>query len=309
MNNVKRVENMAKLACAYAGIVWGLFWIPLRAMDEAGITGAWSTAMFYIVPVVILMPMLLWRWRQLIAGGVNLHITGMISGFSLVLYANALIHTEVVHAMLLYYLTPIWSTLLARVWLKESITGIRIVAIVLGISGILVIFGIDTGLPWPKNIGDWMGLASGMLWAVAAVRLRDDKKNKAPEHTLVYFFWGAVAAVALALIPYAGAQAAPSMDVVSGNLYWLVPVIMVIVIPSGFAVFWGTPLLSPGLVGLLFMTEISVGAATAALWAGEPFGVREVIGIVLITAAGLVESIPLPGRFKAGALGGRGGSV
>ena len=39
------------------------------------------------------------------------------------------------------------------------------------------------------------------------------------------------------------------------------------------------------------MTEISVGTATAALWAGEPFGGREILGVVLITAAGLAESL------------------
>jgi len=44
-------------------------------------------------------------------------------------------------------------------------------------------------------------------------------------------------------------------------------------------------------VGLLFMTEISVGALTAAIWAGEPFGIREIVGVVLITAAGATESI------------------
>jgi drug/metabolite transporter (DMT)-like permease len=39
------------------------------------------------------------------------------------------------------------------------------------------------------------------------------------------------------------------------------------------------------------MTEISVGTATAAIWAGEPFGAREIAGVVLISAAGLVESL------------------
>jgi drug/metabolite transporter (DMT)-like permease len=39
------------------------------------------------------------------------------------------------------------------------------------------------------------------------------------------------------------------------------------------------------------MTEISVGAVTAAIWAGEPFGFREIVGVVLISAAGVTESI------------------
>ena len=29
------IENRAKLACLYAGTVWGLFWIPLRALGDA----------------------------------------------------------------------------------------------------------------------------------------------------------------------------------------------------------------------------------------------------------------------------------
>jgi drug/metabolite transporter (DMT)-like permease len=58
-----------------------------------------------------------------------------------------------------------------------------------------------------------------------------------------------------------------------------------------YASMWGTPKLNPGLVGLLFMTEISVGAITAALWSGDPFGRREAIGIILISGAGMMESL------------------
>ncbi|MCH8036836.1 MAG: EamA family transporter, partial [Proteobacteria bacterium] len=153
-----RLETRAKLACALAGVVWGLFWIPLRAMDEAGITGAWATAMLYFWPFVLLLPLAAWRWRRVRRGGFGLQLTGLITAASLVLYADALIYTEVIRAMLLFYLTPVWSTLLARIFLKEPITGVRWVAIALGLSGILVIFGVATGIPWPRNIGAWMGL-------------------------------------------------------------------------------------------------------------------------------------------------------
>jgi len=40
-------------------------------------------------------------------------------------------------------------------------------------------------------------------------------------------------------------------------------------------------------------SSYSVGSATAAPWASEP------VGIILITAAGLVGSIPLSGWFKS----------
>ena len=290
---VMKTETQAKLACAFAGVVWGIFWIPLRAMDQAGITGAWATATMYLCPFLLLLPVIAWRWRRMLRGGVGLQVTGMVTAASLVLYADALIYTEVIRAMLLYYLTPVWSTLLARIYLKEPITLSRWIAIALGFSGIMVIFGADTGVPWPRNTGDWMGLASGMFWAVAAVRMRSDKKNHAIEFTTAQFGWGTLLAIGIALLPLAGAGPAPELERVAGVLPWLLLVLLVVV-PGTFAAMWGTPLLSPGIVALLFMTEISVGTVTAALWAGEPFGAREIIGILLISGAGLAESLKAP---------------
>jgi len=301
--SVKRTETQAKLACALAGVVWGLIWIPLRAMDGVGITGAWATVMLYFWPLVLVLPLAAWRWRRVLRGGFGLQLTGLITAASLVLYADALIYTEVIRAMLLFYLTPVWSTLLARMYLKEPITGARWVAIALGLSGILVIFGVDTGIPWPRNLGDWMGLAAGIVWAVAAVRMRSDNQNHAIEFTTVQFGWGTLLALGVAFLPIFGAGPAPGLERVAGVLPWLLPVVVLVVIPGTFAALWGTPLLNPGIVGLLFMTEISVGTVTAALWAGEPFGTREVIGILLISGAGLAESLQAPfawRRTKAG---------
>jgi drug/metabolite transporter (DMT)-like permease len=83
----------------------------------------------------------------------------------------------------------------------------------------------------------------------------------------------------------------PQISVFLVQLPWLVPTVIVVVISGVYASMWGTPKLNPGLVGLLFMTEISVGATTAALWSGDPFGWREAIGVVLITVAGVMESV------------------
>ncbi len=289
---MKRTETLAKLACAYSGVVWGLFWIPLRVLDGSGITGAWATVLFYLVPAALFLPVAVWRWRAILAGGLGLQLTGLVTGTAVVLYADGLIYTEVIRAMLLYYMTPVWSTLLARLFLKEPITAVRWLAIALGFSGMLVIFGIDVGIPLPRNVGDWMALAGGFCWAIAAVRMRGDTKNTAIEFTALHFLLGVPVAVLIALLPLAGAHNAPGAATAAGVLPWLVPTLVVIVVPGSFAAMWGASRLNPGIVGLLFMTEISVGTATAAIWAGEPFGAREIIGIVLITAAGLAESVP-----------------
>lgn len=284
-------ENKAKLACAYGGMIWGVFWLPLRALDEAGISGSWATAVFFIVPLFFLVPLILLRWKLIIHAGLKLHLIGVFSGIAMVLYSDAFLFTEVVRAMLLFYLTPIWGTILARIFLKEAITPVRVLGIVLGFSGMLVILGTDTGVPWPSNMGDWMGLASGFVWAIGMVLMRDDEGTHAIELSTVYFIWGSVAAIGFLFLPFGEGGVQPDFNNLIDTLPWLIPVLMIIVLPGVFAIMWGTPHLNPGVAGLLYMTEISVGAATAAIWAGEPFGLREITGIVLITLAGLVEVI------------------
>ena len=193
--------------------------------------------------------------------------------------------------MLLYYLTPLWSTLLARWILKQPITPLRWVAIVFALAGMLVILGIDVGVPWPRNFGDWLGLASGLMWAVAAVRLHTDRANHPLEITFGFVGWGFVICLLLPLLPIAGSAALPDMNTLAGTLHWLLPILAVIVLPGALAAMWGARLIDPGIVGILFMTEIIVGTITVAIWAGEPFGMREIAGILLISTAGVIESV------------------
>lgn len=95
------------VAVAAAGLAWGVFWIPLRALDEAGVSGVWAVVLFYVLPTLLLAPIFLLRRSQIVAGGWSLQIVGMLAGIALVCYAGALIFTEVVRATLFYYLTPI----------------------------------------------------------------------------------------------------------------------------------------------------------------------------------------------------------
>ena len=283
-----KTETLAKIACAYSGMVWGLFWIPLRTLEGAGITGLWATLVFYAAPLVLAAPILVWRWREFIAGGAGLQITGIIAAFGLVLYSMSVLYTDIVKAILLFYLTPIWSTLLGRVVLGETITPVRWLAMALGLVGIVTIFGIDSGVPVPRNIGDWLALASGIMWAITAVRLRRETNN-AIELSNVNFLWSFVFALGFLLI--ANQSPMPDWGTALPSLPWWMILMLIAIVSGPVTSIWGAKYLSPGIVGLLFMTEISVGAVTAALWSGEPFGWREVAGILLISSAGVLESL------------------
>jgi drug/metabolite transporter (DMT)-like permease len=83
----------------------------------------------------------------------------------------------------------------------------------------------------------------------------------------------------------------PTASQVSPALPILLIFVILFILPGTLATLWGPKFLNPGLVGLLFMTEIVVGSISVALLAGETFGVREIIGIVLISSASMIEPV------------------
>ena len=283
------IEFKAKLACLYAGAVWGLFWIPLRALEEAGLHGLWITVVYFLVPTICLVPVAQWRWRHVRKGGLQLQLTAMISGGALLLYSTSIIYTDVVRAMLLFYLTPVWATILARLVLGDAITPTRIAAMMLAIVGMLTIFGLGARFPIPQNAGDWLGLGSGFLWAIAMVRIRMVESHSAIELTVGFFQWSLIFSAGAAFLLAPGHL--PSVGQILPALPLLLVFMVLLVLPGTYASLWGPKFLSPGVVGLLFMTEIVVGAISVALLAGEPFGIREVTGVILIAGASMLEPL------------------
>ena len=102
--------------------------------------------------------------------------------------------------------------------------------------------------------------------------------------------------VAYVTYPHVGPE---TVDAVFKVTIWILPIALLVLIPIYFAAAWGTPKLNPGTAGILFMTEISAGVVSAALLSNEHFGMREILGIGLITTAGLTEAVaPMLGTFS-----------
>jgi drug/metabolite transporter (DMT)-like permease len=294
------IEFKAKLACLYAGACWGLFWLPLRALEEAGLHPLWTTVVYFLIPTLCLLPVLFWRWREVVQGGLSFQLTVISSGLALTCYSAAIVYTDVVRAIMLFYLMPIWTTVLARYVLGEAITPARIVAICLAALGLLTIFGLGLSFPVPRNAGDWLGLAAGLFWAITTVRLRVDEGRSSVDLTVGFFIWSLIIAssAALVLAPAAVPSVAQTLPVMPLLLVFMV----LFVLPGTYASLWAPKFISPGLVSFLLMTEIVVGAISAALLAGEPFGTREAVGVLLIASASLVE--PLVDMHRARSVGG-----
>ena len=169
-----------------------MFWIPLRQLEQAGIPGLWANLTFYLAPLFIVLPVLPFRWRSIAKGGLDLQLKSMITALSLICYSVAVLYTEVVRAMLLFYLTPIWSALLARLILGDAITPVRWVAMAIGFAGMVVILNDGVGACRCRaRGGDWLALLSGFGWAVAAVSCGSGKSPD-PLSSPFNFIWSAI---------------------------------------------------------------------------------------------------------------------
>lgn len=290
----RRPDLLPSVVVALIGVSWGVFWLPMRLLDKIGLGGAWASLAVFATAMVLLLPVIIARRRRLVAGGTSLLITGMITGAAFALYATALVLTEIVYTILLFYLTPVWSTLLGRILLGEKITRGRLLALILGIAGLFVILGFDRGLPLPRNIGDWMALLSGIAWAYGSLRVYRSESASAWETTSAFFAGGLLVTLVAVLIPIG--VTAPSSESLVAATPWLFLLVAVYLVPSMLLLLWAASRLSPGRVGLLLMGEVVVGVISAALLTDEPFGGRELIGTILIVSAGVIEVIQRQAR-------------
>ncbi len=281
--------RLPALAVAFAAIMWGLWWIPVRWLDARGLHGDWASLALFGVTAALMLP---WAWSRrakLIAGGIELFLSGVLFGVMMVLWNHAVLIGEVVRVVLLFYLAPVWATILAVVVLREPIGAARLAAVALGLAGAVVVLGFEEGWPLPRSAADWLGLLSGLLFALSATLARRSRETSGFDKTIVSYLAAALFAFLLVLgdtrPPPSGAEviAAMPLALVTSILF---------ILPATWLVFWGAARLDPGRVAILLLLELVAAAIASAMLTQEPFGWREVAGCTLILFAGLAEAIP-----------------
>ncbi|MDE0309567.1 MAG: DMT family transporter [Acidiferrobacterales bacterium] len=276
------------LVVAISGAIWGLFWIPIRQLDAGGISAAWTSLITFGIAGLLFLFVFFLQFRKTGRVPWNVFITGLIGGCSIVFYAIGFVLTEVVKTILLIYLTPIWSIILGRFMLNEKITPYRIAAIVCGLAGMIVILEVLNGEFRISNAGDLIALSAGVLWSLATIGIRKRPEVRVWEQVGAFYIGGALVALLFIIFPFQGLEKPPTLSAVTNSLLWIV-IFLVVFVSAIFLVFWGAQRLSPARVGLLLMTDVVCGVVSAAILAGEPFGWTQVIGVVLIVSAAIID--------------------
>jgi drug/metabolite transporter (DMT)-like permease len=178
--------------------------------------------------------------------------------------------------------------------LREAITGRRLATIVLGLAGMLVVFGAGAGVPLPRSDADWMGLAAGLSWAVALVAFKRGESCPLFDRVFIHFVFLGPLFFLVTLIPGAGAVANDGLQLSPRVLPWLLVFALGWMLPVVSLTIYGASHIDPGRFAILLMLEIVVGLTTAWLLTDEPLGARELVGAALVLGAIGVEMQPAP---------------
>jgi len=286
-------HQQGAISIALSAALWGLFWIPLRLLDEYGVTGLWAVVLVMAAVSVPSTLVLVLRKRLHVLRSQRTWFIGSSLGLSVVLYFAGIIVSDVIRVVFLFYLLPIWTTLAARFFYNEPITRTRFIVIAMALIGLWLLLGGGNSLPIPSNIGDWCGLLAGITWGVSLALIRAKEDTDAFGMVCTTSIGATIMAIAVTvlLLISGNTQLAspPSVDSVVVVMAAALGFSLIILFPSLVGQIWGAQRVAAPTAALLTMTEILMATVSAYLLIGTELNRVSIVGATIILLAVFID--------------------
>ncbi len=264
----------AALALVFNGLVWGLSWWPFRQLQSQGLHPLWATVLIYLPAVAVIV-----AFRPQSAGQLMRHralwVLALAAGVTNAAFNWACVIGDVVRVVLLFYLMPLWSALLARWLLKEPMSRAAVARVALALAGAAIVLQPEGGgwsvLPLPRSLAEWLGVLGGIGLALNNVLLKHQAGQSQESRVLAMFVGGAVvSALVGALLSSQGQLPWPWPGGVAAVPAWvwaLVLVMMALFLGTNIALQIGATHLPAQVTSVLMLSEV-LFAAISSSWLG-----------------------------------------
>lgn len=265
-------------------LAWGITW-PVNKMLLESLPPLWMSALRSAIGAVALLVLSLALGALVLPRRADvpvllsitlLHMVGFV-----VLTAFGLQLVPTGRSVVLAYTTPLWVAPGARLFLGEPLTGRRIIGVIVGLLGLVVLFN-PLAFDWGDGravLGNLAILAAAFLWAASIVHVRGHRWQATPFALLP---WEMLLA-ALILAPLALLFEAPPEVAWDARLTML---LLYSSLPGSALAYWAVatagrhlPAVTTSL-GLLATPVVSLVVAT--LWLGEAPTASLMVAVVLI---------------------------
>ena len=299
-------HRLAIAGLLFNALAWGVSWWPFRELGERGLHPLWATVAIYALGVAALTA---WRpraWGQLLRAPALWGLL-MASGITNATFNWGVTIGDVVRVVLLFYLMPLWAVLLARWLLSEPLTAGALLRLALALAGAAVVLwpqgpavAVDVlaspsappawlpGLPLPRTLAEWLGLAGGMGFALTNVLLRREAAQPESARALAMFLGGALVAGALALalsvagqVPWPGPAVAWGAGVALLAIWFLA---------SNLALQYGAARVPANVTAVVMVSEVLFAGVSAIALGASQVTLALALGAGLIVAASLLAA-------------------
>ncbi len=289
------------LALMLNALVWGVSWWPFRELQARGLHPLWSTALIYLLSLACLLALRPGALRTFTRQPL-LWLLLVASGLTNVGFNWAVTVGDVVRVVLLFYLMPAWTVLLAWPLLGEKPSAGALARLALALGGVFTVLQTgDTGWPWPESGADWLALMGGLCFSLTNIMLRKLQHTTAEARIASMFAGGASMAMAAGLLGLAqGAIPPPPAPEVA----WAgVAVLLGIAFLCGnIALQYGAARLSANTTALVMLSEVIFASGSSVALGAADMTSRSWIGGALILTAAVWSAWPAPAPDKPAAL-------
>lgn len=282
----QRQIHFAVCCTLTVAFVWGVIWYPFRYLHEAGITPQLSS--FLVYTLITVMGVLLFRaelrryWRLT----PHLVLLILLNGWTNFGYMKAMTDGVVMRALLLFYLTPLWTALLSWLLLKETLTRIGWRVVGASLAGCVAILWDPQAMMsghWLSQPYEWMALSAGVAFSLSQTISR--RAQSLPPSVKSSAIWLGTASMGLLTAAQHGDLA--QIAAIDG-MHWLVMGMLALVLISTSVLSQvGITMLSANQSMTLMLSELVIAAVSAYFIAGELMHPHEWIGGLLIVGASL----------------------
>ncbi len=269
-----------------SAVMWGLTWWPLKAFNGIGIEGVPLILVSYGIVGLALVGLIPREWHHWQGRRYFLLLFFLFGGYANLAFASAMVYGDVVRAMMLFYLGPVWGVLGGRVFLREHIDIQRWLGVALAMAGAWLILGGASIFSTAPSAVDLLALTAGMAFALNNITFRATQGQPTGSKVAAMFLGcGLFAAVLMPIQGHPLPELAPAtwVGLLAFGLLWL--------LGATIATQWSVTHMEAGRASILLISELLIAVVSATLIGGEEMTGVEMIGGALILGSAFLEAV------------------
>ena len=267
-----------------AACLWGVIGVFSSELEADGFTSIQVTEVRCAVTAIGLLIVILIRDRSLfkfVPKDLLMFIaaSAFFMAYNILYFQEIAIGCPLSMVSILLYTAPFFVLVLSVLIFKEELTVQKVLALVIAFIGCALAVGLVGGNDEINMTGLWMGIGSGVTYALYTIINKSLLKKYDPM-TLTFYAFGISA---LCLLPFADVMGIFDIAVnVEGSIFWMLGLGVLITLIPYFLYGCGLRGLDAGYVSVLALIEPMVATVAGFLMYGQAPTAMKLCGIVLV---------------------------